>query len=363
MNPKTAILLRLALRTAVFLLAIGVLVREAACVRTTVPADKPPETGTQPTAPKVYTAFAFDTKCSLVLWGDEKAADAAATAAIQLLGQLHATLNRYDPASELARFNAAPANIPFACSDLLWNAFDAARTAWRQTDGVFDVTIGPLMAFWKHAAATPDKPPDTAAREEAQRRVGFEKLLLDDMAHTVTKTADGMSVDFGGLAKGLAIDLVRPEIARAGIFRMMLDFGGNLFLEDPNDRPDSGEVRIRDPRAGDHTSGKMLGTLTDANHRCVATSANSERPLATGARPIGHIMDPRTGQPADALEQVTVVTPRGVDSDVFSTAVFIDGPDLARKLAEQCPATGFVLLPTAEPPYAIGDAVLKPYSE
>ena len=140
---------------------------------------------------------------------------------------------------------------------------------------------------------------------------------------------------------------------------MMLDFGGNLYLENPDELPDAGKVQIRDPRTGDHSTGKMLGALTDANHRCIATSANSERPIATGKRSIGHIMNPWTGMPADTLEQVTAVTPRGVDSDVFSTAVFIAGPELARKLAEQHPNTGFILLPHDDIPQAVGSATLK----
>ncbi len=359
MTQKTAILLRLALRALVFLMAIAVLIREISCNRRKN-LENAPAQNRQADGAHNYTVYAFDTSCSLTLWGDEALTDAVTTEAIQLLGRLHNTLNRYDDASELARFNASPENVPFPCGDLLWEAFVAAQNAYRQTDGVFDVTIGPLMAFWKRTAADPELKLDAAARAEAQRRVGFDKLLLDDEAHTVTKTVAGMSVDFGGLAKGLALDLVRPLLNRPGITRMLLDFGGNLYLEAPDDTEKAGEVLVRDPRAGDHTSGKMLGRLTNANRRCIATSANSERPLATGKHPIGHIMNPQTGEPATTLEQVTAVTPRGVDSDVFSTAVFIAGPSLAQRLAEQCPNTGFILLAPETPPQAIGAADLKP---
>ena len=359
MTQKNAIILRLALRTGVFLLAIGVLIREASCHRRQLLQPRTEETQYPAVSSHTYTFFAFDTQCSLTLWGNEVVTDSAATSAIQLLNRFHSTINRYDSASELAHFNDTPANEPFACSDLLWEAFTAARNAYRQTDGVFDVTIGPLMAFWKQAATTPEQPPSPEDLARAKQCVGFDKLALDEEAHTVTKTVAGMSVDFGGLAKGLALDLVRPLISQQGISRVLLDFGGNLYLDSPDDLPNAGEVRIRDPRAGDHLAGKLLGSLTDANHRCIATSANSERPIATGKRPIGHIMDPQTGKPADVLDQVTAVTPRGVDSDVFSTAVFIAGPELARRLAEQCPDTGFILLPHDDAPQTIGAAIFK----
>lgn len=359
MTQKNAIILRLALRTGVFLLAIGVLIREASCNRRSTVPSAAVKTASQAAPFHTYILFAFDTNCTLTLWGDEKVTSEAASSAIQLLNRLHATLNRYDEDSELAHFNAAQANTPFPCSDLLWQAFTSAQEAYRQTDGVFDVTVGPLMSFWKQAAAKPEQPPSPEKLAEAQNRVGFGKLVLDEQTHTVTKTVADMSVDFGGLTKGLALDLVQPLLTQAGITRMMLDFGGNLYLENPDELPNAGEVQIRDPRAGDHSTGKMLGALTDANHRCIATSANSERPIATGKRSIGHIMNPWTGMPADTLEQVTAVTPRGVDSDIFSTAVFIAGPDLARKLAEQCPETGFILLPHDDIPLAVGSATLK----
>ncbi|MBO4619585.1 MAG: FAD:protein FMN transferase [Victivallales bacterium] len=359
MTQKSAIILRLILRTGVFLLAIGVLIREASCHRRQLLSQRTEETRHPAVSPHTYAFFAFDTQCSLMLWGNEAVTDSAATSAIQLLNRLHATLNRYDEDSELAHFNDAPANEPFACSDLLWEAFTAAQDAYRQTEGVFDVTVGPLMAFWKQTAATPEQLPSPEKLAEAKQCIGFDKLVLDEEAHAVTKTVAGMSVDFGGLAKGLALDLVRPLLAQPGITRMMLDFGGNLYLDSPDNLPNAGEVRISDPRTGDHLVGKMLGSLTDANHRCIATSANSERPIAMGKRSIGHIMNPWTGMPADALEQVTAVTPRGVDSDVFSTAVFIAGPELARKLVEECPATGFILLPHDDIPQAVGSATLK----
>ena len=361
MTEKNAILLRIALRTGVFLLAIGVLIREISCAR------QPREAIAQAKAAPAaalhnYAVYAFDTQCRISLWGDGAEADQAATEASQLLTRLHATLNRHDEASELARFNRAPANTPFACGDLLWKAFAVAREAYRHTDGTFDVTIGPLMAFWKQAAAHPEQEPDADALADARRRVGLDKLVFDDEAHTITKTVEGMSVDFGGLAKGLALDMTLPLVKRPGISRIFLDFGGNLYLDNPAELPNAGEVLIRDPRSGNHLNGKMLVKLANANRRFIATSANSERPLLDNdGHFIGHIMDPRTGKPAQTMIQVTAIASCGAYSDIFSTAVFVDGEPLAERLVHDLPDTGFVLLPAdAGSPLSIGRADLVP---
>lgn len=362
MTEKNAIILRLILRTGIFLMAIGVLIREISCNRPQRPATEAttPQTPAVTTEAHTYTFFAFDTGCSITLWGDQGIADQAAAEAIQILNRLHATLNRYDVNSELARFNATPAETPFACSDLLWKALGAAREAYHLTEGTFDVTVGPLMAFWKQAASHPEQPPSPEELAAVKARVGFGKLVFNEAEHTVTKSQNGISVDFGGLAKGLALDLTYPLVKRPGITRIYLDFGGNLYLDNPEELPNAGEVLVRNPRHGDHTTGEMLAKVTNANRRFIATSANAERPLLdSNGRFIGHIMDPRTGSPAVAMEQVTAITTSGVYSDIFSTAVFIDGLPLAEQLVAQIPGTGFVLLPPdATAPSPVGDIKL-----
>ncbi|MBP5299770.1 MAG: FAD:protein FMN transferase [Victivallales bacterium] len=355
MTAKQVIYVRLLLRTVVFLLAFGILIREASCRRPTRP--ELSNITQSPSNAHSYTIDAFDTQCTFVLYGEAQETDQAATRLVKALAELHNTLNRFDETSELARFNNAPENQPFQCSELLWRAFQEAQKAYNSTEGVFDVTIGPLMKFWRKAAENSSQVIDNEQLIAVKNSVGFDRLRLDGENRTVTKTVPNMSVDFGGLAKGLALDLARQLLEQYPFERSFLDFGGNLFLANPADLPKAGEVLIRDPRPGDHTAGAMLGKLLDANRRCISTSANSERPIATGKRPIGHIMDPRTGQPAARLQQVTCVTANGVDSDVFSTAVFIAGPELARQLAEQFPQTGFVLLgPQDDSPTVIGQA-------
>lgn len=358
MTEKNAILLRILLRTCVFLMAIGVLVREISCNRPQRKADDAPAGSA--VASHTYITYAFDTKCSLSLWGDEVVADQAATEAIQLLNRLHATLNRFDEASELSQFNATPPNVPFVCSDLLWMAFVSAKDAYAITNGTFDVTIGPLMTYWKRVAMHPEQEHSPAELANAQACTGFDKLLLNEAEHTVTKSQEGMMVDFGGLAKGLALDLVSPLVKRQGISRILLDLGGNLYLDNPDELPEAGDVFIRNPTPGEQPAEQMLIKLTNANRRFIATSANSERPLsAKDDHFIGHIMDPRTGKPATAMMQVTAVTTSGAHSDVFSTAVFIGGTALAEQLAHDHPNTGFVLLADdATAPLSIGNAEL-----
>ena len=298
-----------------------------------------------------YTYFIFNTTCRFVFTGPEKDAQQAAGDAQRICQRLHDTLNYFDPSSELSRLNAAPADTPFACSDLMWEAILAARRAWRLTDGAFDVTVGPLMALWRRHAADGTTPaPDELAA--VRQRVGFQRLSLDETARTVTKTADGMRLDFNGLAKGLALDLARTVADRPAFTACLLDFGGNLYLRQPDGAPGAGQVAIRPLVDGD----APLAILAGCNHRFIATSSNAERPLADGKRPVGHILSPATGLPVEACLSATAVTASGADSDALSTAVFVGGPALAQTIARRLPRSGFAILSKdADAPVAIGD--------
>lgn len=306
-------------------------------------------------APKEYSysTGVFDTTCQLQITGKRDACEEAAQAVIRLCNELHRTLNRFDEKSELARFNRHPANQPFPCSEMFWEALLVAQKAYTDTDGAFDITIGPLMNYWREVAKDAGRLPSDAELAQVTAAVGFERLQLEPEQRTVTKTAEGMSLDFGGFAKGFALDLVRPLVDRPEISDVVVDFGGNLYLRQDAAKPVAGMLRIRNPH---HGAAAPLALVEGCNGRFIATSANSERPLASGERAIGHIVDPKTGQSIQTMSSVTAITTSGAASDIFSTAVFIGGVKLAEEIAARNPETGFVLLEAGgEVPFAVGD--------
>jgi len=289
-----------------------------------------------------YQTFAFNTDCTLQLLAkDEASADKAAGECIRLLAEMSATLNRFNQESEVSRFNALEADVPFNCNDFLWRAFMAAREASTLTDGAFDVTVGPLVAYWKGVAA--GKAADEQERLACLARTGMDKLRLDESAQTVTKLVGGVQVDFGGLAKGLALELVRQRLQEAGVAQCVLNFGGNIYVKRAEGA--SSGVAVRDPRIGDgegNSNEETLCVVTQCDGRFAATSSNEFRALSPGK--ISHIIDPRTGMAVQTMLSVTAIAPEGAMSDYLSTAVFVGGISLAEKIAAECPGVGFVIL-------------------
>ncbi|MGN0867464.1 MAG: FAD:protein FMN transferase [Oligosphaeraceae bacterium] len=363
MNAKRHILTRL-IPALVVLLVLGVALYRQ---RGKAPAPSPQEL-LQPDMAwgqyEFYTSV-FHTDCRLVLFGERYRVHNAYARCSESLFQLHNTLNAFDPQSELSRFHQAPDNTPLPLSPLLWRAFQAARLAYQETQGAFDVTVGPLMDFWRQVAKHPEDPQyqgealeTLCARHKAS--VGFPLLLWDDTAQTVTKSRPGIRVDFGGLAKGLALDILREILQEHDIQYYYISLGGNTLQVLPPGHPYRDLCGLEDMRPGH--AGEERCTLAGTAGQCVATSANTLRPLSppSSGRPLGHILEPETGRPvAPPYASVTAICADGWRSDAYSTAVFVRGEGLARALLEDQRATGFVLTPADQPPQVLGKVSLQ----
>ncbi len=287
-----------------------------------------------PAAPPPYERdfTAMNTAGHLTLWAPRTAAVPAADAAVAEIQALERILNRFDPASELARLNATAASRPFACSDRLWAVLGEARRAYHETGGTFDISIGPLMRVWGFHAQR-DTWPTPAELAAARTLVGLDKVVFDDNRHTVRLPAPGASLDCGGIAKGYALDAAAAILHRHGLRRGLLDFGGNLrCLEQPPPAATGYDVGIRDPERPDDLAARL-----QIRNCAVATSGAYEQQRVLGTRRITHIMDPATGRPVAGRVAVTVVTPRGVDSDIYSTALFVAGAPLAERFCAADP--------------------------
>lgn len=280
----------------------------------------------------------FGTFGEIVLYHKRPAAKKATEAALLELEDLHNRVNVYDPESELSRLNASAADAAFACSPALWDVLQAARRAYRTTDGAFDVTVGPLMHLWGFHAARGEWP----SKDEiatARGLVGLEKVRFLDQERAVRFSVPGMRLDLGGIIKGYALDRVAEILRDHGLKAGMVNLGGNILaLNTPGRGRLAYRIGIRNPQRPDEVLGQISLRKT-----CVATSGNYENYRRIGDRVVTHIVDPRTGHPVADRLAVTVVTPRGVDSDVFSTAAFVGGEELARRLASETANTRILI--------------------
>ncbi|MDD5698741.1 MAG: FAD:protein FMN transferase [Victivallaceae bacterium] len=280
------------------------------------------------------------TFANTVIYGRPELAEPAAAAVRAVFTRIETTCNIFDPASEISRLNATASATAFKCSPLLWNMFNSARRAYYLSDGAFDVTARPLMALWGFYQKRGDSLPTAAEIREARNRVGLSKVSFDDKNHTVKFTVPGMSVDFGGIAKGIAVQIAVRKIKAAGIRQAVIDLGGNMYcLGRPPAPKQFYTIGIRNP-----LDKNAVWATTALRDEAVATSGNYERYLTINGHHYTHIMNPATGQPVEDMLSVTVVTPDAGNADFLSTAVFIGGTGLAEKICRANPDTGIFII-------------------
>jgi thiamine biosynthesis lipoprotein len=259
--------------------------------------------------------------------------DAAIDRAFDWFRRVEACCSRFEPDSELRRLSAT-VGVPVPVSTMLFEAVQFALTAAQETGGALDPTVGhqmELRGFNReystgrvvHTGLEPDGP------------VSYRDVRLDPDRRTITLLRP-LILDLGAVAKGLAIDTAARELRPAANFA--IDAGGDLYLGGRNAHGDAWAVGIRHPRLHD----QLIDTL-HVSDKAVCTSGNYERAGAGG-----HILDPRTGRPADDVASVTVVARTALIADAMATAAFVLGPTEGIELFERAGVDGLIVTPAME---------------
>jgi len=251
----------------------------------------------------------------------------ASEAAVTEVQRVEALLTTWKPGGELARVDAAPVGKPVAVSAELAETL-ASVFAWvPRTDGAFDPTVLPLVRAW--GLRESGRIPNAQELAAALASVGPARFHIDVPGRKVTRLSAEAGIDEGAWGKGYGLDCAARALAKAGVRSAMLDLGGQVFAvgSDTGEKP--WRVPVADPRDRNRTV-LELG-ISDAS---ASTSGDSERFREVSGRRIGHLLDPRTGEPAPDFGSVTVIAPTGLVADVLSTAYFVLGPEKGLALSE-----------------------------
>lgn len=194
--------------------------------------------------------------------------------------------------------------------------------------GTFDITIRPLIKLWG-IGKKGDFVPSPTEISELMKLVNYKDLLLDKKSFSAFLQNFGQAVDLGGIAKGYAADEAKRILAENGAENALINFGGNIVTlgAHPDGRP--WEIGIQNPLA---PTGVYLGSLSVVNQTVVTSGCNERFFIKDGIR-YHHIIDPRTGSPAQSgLLSVTAVCSGSVDADALTTALFVLGAKEGLKL-------------------------------
>jgi thiamine biosynthesis lipoprotein len=241
--------------------------------------------------------------------------------ALDEIDGIEAQLSVYRDSSEVSHLNRAAASAPVAVEPRLYRLIALARALGHDTGGAFDLTAGPLVRCWgflERRGRIPDPETLRAAREQT----GWDKLVLDDAAGSVAFSRQGVELNFAAIGKGYALDRAAESLRRAGLRSFLLHAGHSSIVAagDSNQGP-GWEVSLRDPRAHE----RSLGTLR-LEDEALSTSGIGEQSFVAEGRRYGHILDPRTGQPAAGCALASVLAPQAAVAEALSTAFFVMSP-------------------------------------
>ncbi len=240
---------------------------------------------------------------------DVEVAHAAFDAAFARVRQLDEILSDYKPDSELMRLSTKPTRV----SKELFRVLEASQELANQTDGAFDITIGPVIELWR--AARRDKVlPTEKAIDKARQRTGYKTLILDSADQTASFAQPGMQLDVGGIAKGYAADEALKLLRGRGLPNALIAASGDLAI---GAKPSVVGV---EPAAG------FRRRLTLAN-AAVSTSGDTEQFLEINGKRYSHIVAPKTGQGLTTRIGVTIIAADGITADSLATAISVMGPD------------------------------------
>lgn len=261
----------------------------------------------------------------------------AARAALDEVDKVEAALTWFRDTSEVSRVNLGAATAPVAVGPSLLALLSLCRELHVATGGAFDPASTALARCWGFLERRPSLPAEQEI-EAARARSGLDKVVVDGLSRTVRFAVPGVELNFGAVGKGWALDRVAAALRLRGVSRALLTAGVSSHRGWGAER---WELALR-PR------GEELGLLR-LRDAALGTSAAGEPHFEAGGKRYGHVLDPRTGWPAEGVRSANAVASEAAVADALSTAFLVGGPALAGPFCAARPGTVALLVLEARP--------------
>ena len=281
---------------------------------------------------------AMGTRISVTVWSDDEALARKAIAALmQEMQRIDNTYSPYIEQSDLVKLNRFAAIAPQPVTDEMQRLLAMALDISQLTDGAFDITfasVGHLYDYRKRQQPSPSE------RQKKQAAIDYHLIALND--NTVLFKHPDVVIDLGGIAKGYAADRAIAILRQYGIQHASFSAGGDSrLLGDRRGRP--WIIGIKNPRQQDEIVIRL-----PLDNAAVSTSGDYERFFidAKTKKRVHHIINPRSGTPAQGVASVTIIGDSGLRTDPLSTSVFVMGVDKGLALINRLPDLDAIIIDT-----------------
>ena len=256
-----------------------------------------------------------------------------------ILNAFDLSLNPFNDKSIIYKINN---NIPTEVNDWFIEVFNQAQEISRQTNGAFDITCAPLINLWGFGFDNSGEPAQPVI-DSVKQFVGYNKVRL--LGRTVEKDDPGVLLNTSAIAKGYACDVLAGMFDSCGVINYLVEIGGEVHAKGKN--PDNICWRIEITKPEDDNTGNALGRQGVVNlcKGSMATSGNYRNYYIKEGRKYSHIIDSRTGYPAENnVLSVSVIMPECMLADAYATAFMVLGVEASDSLAQTIENLSYYLI-------------------
>lgn len=263
----------------------------------------------------------------------------AAFACLNEVNYLDSLLNIWQGDTELMKVNREAAEHPVEVSEPVYDFIASARRFHEITNGAFDITSTPLVRCWGFFTREP-RVPSAEEIDEAKRTCGMEHVVLDEDAKTVSFTQPGIELTSASMGKGFALDRAVAKARERELPDILINGGYiSIVASGAPAWKDHWQFDIRDPDAPDEPLARLR-----LKNQGFSTSGSELQKLEMDGHVYSHIIDPRSGYPAESLLNVSVVAPTATEAEALSTAFFVMGVEKTLEFCENRPDVGVIML-------------------
>lgn len=249
---------------------------------------------------------------------------------IEIIKKLECKMSYFIAESYVSQLNSSDGKKSIKIDYNTFNVLKTADAFYRLSNGAFDVTASPLTALWRNCINDNTMPSDQEI-QSLMPLVSGSRIELDEN-NLNARIGYGQSIDLGGIGKGFAADIAIKEYRELGVTSAFINFGGNVHTLGTKIDGKPWMIGIQNPR---DNRGNFIAGLAVAD-QSVVTSGDYEKYFKSGEKIYHHIIDPKTGYPADSgLISATVLSPSSMEADALSTAVFVLGLKRGMELIEK----------------------------
>src|SRR5262245_58654136 len=272
---------------------------------------------------------------AVVVYGrDQARLREAAASSLYEVDRIDRLMSNYKNDSELSRVNREAAKAPVKVDPELFAFIAECLRYSRESEGAFDITVGPLMKAWGFFRGE-GRMPGEAELAEARSRIGYRRVILNRKDGTIFFDRAGVELDLGGIAKGYAVDRAVAVLKRHGVTSALLSAGGSTIYAlgaPPGKR--AWEIEIQDPVEPD-----KFATKVRLKDRALSVSGSNEKFFELNGSRYSHVMDPRTGRPVQGVLSVAVITVDGTSGDALDNVFYVLGVERGKALVNKFSAS------------------------